>query len=74
MTKQHPQLGFIFTGNGKDVVDGLNAIDKRYIYQLSVTIWRINTIILNEFKCIYYIFCFKYHDFFLFQHKLVSFE
>ena len=22
------------TGNGKDVVDGINAIDKRYMYQL----------------------------------------
>ena len=38
MTKQHPQLGFTFTGNGKEVVEGLNAVDKSYIYQLSVTI------------------------------------
>ena len=26
--------GISETGNGKEVVDGLNAVDKRYIYQL----------------------------------------
>ena len=47
MTKQHPQLGFTVTGHGKEVVHGINAVDKRYIYQLSVTIWSMNTSILN---------------------------
>ena len=27
-------LGIIAPGHGKEVVDGLNAVDKRYIYQL----------------------------------------
>ena len=66
MTKQHPQLCFTFTGHGKEVVDGLNTVDKRYIYQLSVAIWRINTSIVNEFKCIYDILCFNYHNFLFF--------
>ena len=32
MNKQHPQLGFTFTGHGKELVDGLNAVDKGYMY------------------------------------------
>ena len=30
-------IGISAPGNGKEVVDGLNAIDKRYIYQLMST-------------------------------------
>ena len=30
--------GISATGNGKEVVDGINAVDKRYIYQLMSTV------------------------------------
>ena len=30
--------GISAPGNGKEVVDGLNAVDKRYIYQLMSTV------------------------------------
>ena len=30
--------GISATGHGKEVVDGLNAVDKRYIYQLMYTV------------------------------------
>ena len=30
--------GISALGNGKEVVDGLNAVDKRYIYQLMSTV------------------------------------
>ena len=30
--------GIIAPGNGKEVVDGINAVDKSYIYQLMYTV------------------------------------
>ena len=42
--------GISATGHGKEMVDGLNAIDKRYIYQL------MSNVKLTELKKLIHIF------------------
>ena len=41
LSKRHSIIigrGISAPANGKDVIDGLNAIDKRYMYQLMSTV------------------------------------
>ena len=51
MSKTYPIIidrGISAPGHGKEVVDGLNAVDKRYIYQLISKVQLLGSVIFDS--------------------------